>query len=174
MRRLDATVGAGNWAEALDSLVQIGEAAPIAEIQFWGHGKWGRAMLGGNSLDQSALTPGHTLYERLCRIRERLMPEGEALWWFRTCETFGADVGLAFASAWTEFFGCRAAGHTYIVGFYQSGLHHLCAGERPDWSAEEGILEGSPSKPERARWSKRGEPNTITCMRGTIPLRCYV
>src|SRR6185369_4655873 len=91
-----------------------------------------------------------------------------ALWWFRTCETLGADCGQAFARAWADFFKCRVAGHTHVIGFHQSGLHSLRPGEIPTWSADEGIIEGDARNPLRAAKSTRGTSNTITCFGGRV------
>jgi hypothetical protein len=128
----------------------------------------------GQPLDRSALEEGHPLHRSLCAIRQRLVPGGEALWWFRTCEAFGAQAGHDFARAWTEFFGCRAAGHTYIIAFFQSGLHSLAPGQEPGWPEEEGLLRGTPDEPLEARWSSPGAPNTITCLHGRIPDRFWI
>jgi hypothetical protein len=56
-----------------------------------------------------------------------------------------------------------------VLGPYQSGLHTLVPGERPNWSAREGLLEGTAADPRRALWSAPREPNTITCLHGRIP-----
>lgn len=165
--RLDASAGASDWDEALDWLIDHRPDEPIAEIQFWGHGKWGEVKIDGAPLDAAALSPGHRHRDQLQAVRDRLEPG--ALWWFRTCETFGARRGQDFARAWTDFFGCRAAGHTYIIAFWQSGLHSLDAGEHPSWSDTEGLREGTAAEPARAYWSHLREPNTISCLRGAIP-----
>ena len=34
---------------------------------------------------------------------------------------------------------------------------------------DEGLEAGTPAQPEKALWSRRREPNTISCFRGTIP-----
>lgn len=167
--RLDAWAGVSDWAEGLDWLAGHRPGEAIAEIQFWGHGKWGAIKIDGVALDRAALGEGHALHRRLAAIRERLAPG--ALWWFRTCETFGAEPGHDFARRWTDFFGCRAAGHTYVIGYWQSGLHSLAPGERPRWPITEGLEAGTPAAPEKARWSRRREPNTISCLRGAIPER---
>jgi hypothetical protein len=169
--RLDDWRGFASWGAALEWLAEHRGDEPIGEIQFWGHGKWGAAKIGDESLDLAVLDPRHEHHDKLLAIRERLRPRGERppLWWFRTCETFGAQCGHEFARAWAEFFGCRAAGHTYVIGPYQSGLHTIDPGETPRWSIDEGLIEGTVDAPRRARWSTRGEPNTITCLRGTIP-----
>lgn len=169
--RLDAWQGFDSWGAALGWLAEHRGDQPIAEIQFWGHGKWGCAKIDREDLDLSLLDPRHEHHDKLLAIRERLRAhDGQRpLWWFRTCETFGAQRGHEFARAWSEFFDCRAAGHTYVIGPYQSGLHTIEPGETPRWPIEEGLIEGTADAPRRARWSTRGEPNTITCLQGRIP-----
>ena len=168
--RLDARHGATTWDDALEWLASQGAPDPIQEIQFWGHGKWGAALIDGTPLDVSALDPSHRHLEVLNRIRERLVPGQKALWWFRTCETFGGRVGQQFARAWTDFFHCRAAGHTYVIGPYQSGLHVLRPGEIPNWPLDEGFAPGTNASTVRtALWSSRSAPNTINCLQGRIP-----
>ena len=39
--RLDATRGVGSWREAFHWLATYEASRPIAEIQYWGHGRWG-------------------------------------------------------------------------------------------------------------------------------------
>lgn len=166
--RLDAVKGVRSWAEALDWLCSVEPERSIAEVQYWGHGKWGCAFVDKDVLDERALLRGHPLFDKLARLAERVVSE-DALLWFRTCETFGATGGLSFARTMTDFFGCRAAGHTYIIGPWQSGLHSLRPGETPRWSAHEGLVEGTPDEPRRALWSGAREPNTITCLHGAVP-----
>lgn len=162
--RLDAGHPSHSWADALDWLGTFRLGAAIAEIQFWGHGRWGEARIGGEVLDASALIEGHPLVGRLARIRARLLPGGEALWWFRTCETFGTGKGHDFARAWTRFFGCRAAGHTHMIGVWQSGLHTLLPGAQPDWPVDEGLTPTGAPAPSRP-----GLPHTISFLHGRIP-----
>jgi hypothetical protein len=65
--------------------------------------------------------------------------------------------------------GARIAGHTYVIAYHQSGLHGIAPGARPNWSVDEGLLEGDARDPQRARWSKPWSPHTITALTGTIP-----
>jgi hypothetical protein len=166
--RLDAYCGVSSWEEGLSWLATFEPERPVAEIQYWGHGKWGAVRVAGQRLDRSDVLADGALRPHLERVRNRLR-SSEALWWFRTCEAFGGQPGHAFAHDFADFMGCRAAGHTFIIGYLQSGLHTLAAGARPEWPIDEGLLAGTPSHPEQAKTSGWREPNTITCMRGAIP-----
>lgn len=170
--RFDASYGAASWTEALEWLAHVSPSQPIQEIQFWGHGKWGCAMIDREPLDRAALEPSDRRHPLLDRIRARLIPDRRALWWFRTCETFGMKAGHEFARAFCRFFDCRVAGHTYVIWLAQSGLHTIDPDRDPDWPIEEGLppeARGSDALPERALWSSFFAPNTISCFRGTIP-----
>lgn len=167
--RVDVTRGVASWGEALEWLSTVEPGAHLAEVQFWGHGRWGEVFINRESLSARALEPAHPLHSALSAVRDRLTPDGSALWWFRTCETFGAQRGHEFARAWTSFFGCPAAGHTYIIHAWQSGLHRLAPGAQPDWSDREGLATGTPEQPVRAATSGPLAPRTITCLRGRIP-----
>lgn len=166
--RIDRFVGVEDWPTALRWLAEVEPGRPIAEIQTWCHGKWGQVLLDRAPMDATALLAGHPWNGWLRAIRERLVGP-EALWWFRTCETFGAQSGHRFARAWTDFFECDAAGHTYIIGAWQSGLHRLGPGQEPPWPTAEGLREGTPGAPRRALRSKPTAPHTITCLHGRVP-----
>ena len=160
--RVDAVHGVASWDEALAWLAARPE--PITEIQYWGHGKWGSALVADDALDARAF---HERKQQLAAVRARLAPD--PLVWFRTCETFGAQAGITFAEQLADFFGARVAGHTYIIGFSQSGLHALAPGARADWSPAEGLAEGTPEAPVRARWSRPWRPRTVTALAGAFP-----
>jgi hypothetical protein len=169
--RIDDARGVASWAEALDWLAAIEPRAPIAEVQYWGHGRWGRAFVDRDVLDERALGRGHPLHARLARLAMRMLPGREGLFWFRTCETFGQPVGKRFARQFADFMGCRVAGHTYVIGAFQSGLHSLLPGEDPSWPDDEGVPKKHRGPAEKAtgRTSLPGAPNTITCLEGRIP-----
>jgi hypothetical protein len=164
---VDAAFGARSFDEALAWLSGYRGARPIAELQFWGHGKWGAIFVDREVLDRSVLQPNHRLHGAFQGFRERLEPN--ALLWFRTCETLGATRGQDFAQALGDATGARVAGHTFVIGFFQSGLHCLAPGRRPLWSGEEGLAQGSAASPERALPSLPNAPNTITCLQSAIP-----
>ena len=162
LRRVDAVHGVESWDEALTWLGAQRES--LDEIQYWGHGKWGCALVGEDALDTTAL---HMRRAKLDAVKERVTPGG--LIWFRTCETFGAKRGIDFAHRLADYFGTRIAGHTYIIAFHQSGLHALAPGARADWSADEGLAEGTADDPVRAKWSRPWIPRTITALTGAVP-----
>jgi len=163
--RIDARCGAASWDEALVWLAA--RPAPITELQYWGHGTWGGARIADDCLDADALSPAHRLRAPLEAVRERLAPD--ALVWFRTCKTLGTRSGIDFAERLADFLGARVAGHTYVIGFHQSGLHGLAPGVRADWSADEGLAEGAVDAPVHAKSSRPWAPRTITCLHGEVP-----
>lgn len=162
LRRLDAVRGVSTWGEALSWLGTLRE--PLEEIQYWGHGRWGRALIDGVALDARSLV---THSSQLQAVRDRLSPN--ALLWFRTCETFGGCAGHDFAERFADFFGARIAGHTHVIGFYQSGLHGLRPGERAHWPATEGLRAGTPDEPVQAHSSAPWRPRTVTALAGQVP-----
>jgi len=158
--RFDAIHGAWSWA---DGLAWLATHDRISEIQFWGHGEWGGLWIDEEVMSATALVPGHYLHDRLAAVRARLAPD--ALWWFRSCDVFGTQVGHDFARAWTRFFRCRAAGHTFHIMLLQSGLHVLGPDEEPAWSLDEGREPGL----QHAAFSSWRAPHTITFLRSALP-----
>lgn len=169
LRRFDAYQGIASWPEAFTWLAAQDPSRPIGEIQFWGHGKWGSAKVGGELFDVHGLTSFHPYAPLLDAIKARLLPGGASLFWFRTCETFGADVGQIFARDFSDRLGTRTAGHTFEIGFWQSGLHSLEAGTTATWAPDEGLEAGSPSAPLVARTSRPWLVHTISCLQGHVP-----
>ncbi|HTQ04691.1 MAG TPA: hypothetical protein VMI54_12585 [Polyangiaceae bacterium] len=165
LRGIDDSFGAGTFEAAFAWLERM--QRPIGELQFWGHGKWGRALVDRQSWDRGALGVTHPLRRGLDALRERLAPG--ALIWFRTCETFGALPGRDFARSLADFTGATVAGHTFEIGFFQSGLHALAPGAEPAWDAREGLLQGSPERPLLAQASRPDAPSTITCLTTRLP-----
>src|SRR5262249_20932813 len=91
--RVDASHPAASCGDALDWIARA--PAPIDEVQYWGHGRWGAALVGDDVLDARSLAASHPRRRKLAAIAERLAPN--ALFWFRTCETLGAARGIDFA-----------------------------------------------------------------------------
>jgi hypothetical protein len=167
--RFDGRIGVSSWDEALQWLASINPEQKIAEVQYWGHGKWGAPRVRGESLREECLLQNHDLRARIDAVSARMLPGDRGLWWFRTCESFGADMGRSFARAFADRMGCRAAGHTFVIGHIQSGLHSVLPGEEPCWSNDEALVEGTPEAPKRSAWSRLRAPNTITCLQSHLP-----
>ncbi len=164
--RLDAWKGITSWTEGLRWLAS--HDAPIHEVQFWGHGRWGRAMVGADALSAASLRSGHEHHELLTELRSRLAGESP-LWWFRTCETLGTTAGHDFSQRFADHLGCDVAGHTFVIADWHSGLHRLKPGAQPHWSPSEGLADGTPDRPVKALWSMPWMPNTIHMLSGAIP-----
>jgi hypothetical protein len=165
--RIDASFGASSWDEALTWLTTHDASRTIDEIQYWGHGRWGRVLIDNDVFDASVLRDAHAHYPKILALRDRLSPS--ALVWLRTCEAFGADVGRDFAQALSDGLRARVAGHTFIIGVLQSGLRALLPGCRPQWSASEGIAEGTAREPLGAHESGFRRPRTIHCLTSAVP-----
>ncbi|MDI3287299.1 DUF4347 domain-containing protein [Polyangium sp. 15x6] len=169
LRAADATLGARSWEEALAWAASISESRnrAIGSIQFWGHGAWGYMAIGRSRLDHASLGSDHAMAAAIDRLRERLTGP-EALFWLRCCSAFGGQSGRAFAGRLASRLGCRVAGHTYVIGFWQSGTHSVRPGESATWSPREGVrVEGE--RAIGALTSSATEPNTVTCLRVDWP-----
>lgn len=165
--RVDAHRGARSWIEALTWLTTVSPHEPIDELQFWGHGRWGLAKIDREELSARSFLREHPHRPLLDALGARLAPR--ALVWFRTCETLGANAGLAFAKTCSEELGARVAGHTFVIGAWQSGLHGLLPGAAPQWDPEEGLRRGTSQSPIEAHTSSAWAPHTIHFMNGRVP-----
>jgi hypothetical protein len=167
LRHVDTFHGFRVWYRALEWLATVHPEQRIQEIQYWGHGSPGRVWMDGEALTIDSFDGEYR--DVLMAIRDRLADD--ALIWFRTCATFGADRGRAFAYRASNFFGCRVAAHTHNVGLFHGGLRTLVPGKEPDWPRDEGIKLGTPEAPKKMKmsgwwWS---QPRTITCLNADVP-----
>ena len=166
--RIDAAFGVSSWDEAAARVEEASSRDEIEQIQYWGHGRFGRILIDAEALDARALDP-RAPARFVAVLRERFVRDERALFWMRTCEAFGAQAGHSFARRLAEFLDVKVAGHTYVIGFWQSGLHSLLPGATPTWSPAEGVAQGTPERPERGAWSSPLAPNTIHCLEGKLP-----
>jgi hypothetical protein len=166
----DATLGARTWPEALTWATRISQerGRPIASLQAWGHGGWGFMLLGKTRLDSDSLHPEHAFAPLLDAFRARLSGP-EAVVWLRCCSAFGATPGRRFAVAAARRLGCRVAGHTYIIGLFQSGTHSVRPGQEPAWDPAEGVNRDAAGRAISAKWSGPFEPATVSCLRLGLP-----
>ena len=163
---VDAVFGARSWVDALAWLASVQPARRVREVQFWGHGLFGRVFVGKEVLDEGSVRAGGPHHDDLLALRARLVDD-DALLWLRTCSAFGGTRGHRFARALVDVVGCRVAGHTHVIGPLQSGLHSLRPGDAPGWSATEGVRDGDESRP--ALSSSPSAPHTISCLHGAFP-----
>ncbi len=163
--RVDAIYGALSWTDAVAWLASVEPSQRIDEIQYWGHGLPGRVSLGADVLTSASLTsPSLTdsLTDDWRAVAARL--SSTSLVWFRTCGAFGTAAGHAFATTTARFFNCRVAGHTFVIGPLQSGLHTVTPTSSPTWSVAEGQKPGGGLLQSQL-WS----PNTVSFLKGAIP-----
>ncbi len=165
-RGVENHAGFDNWHEAFTWLSQVESDAKIDSIQFWGHGFPGGIVMNGEALKSSSLKPQSKHYALLKAIKERLKPD--SVIWLRSCTSFAGSIGKKFAKDLANFFGCTVAGHTFIIGPWQSGLHTLKPNSEPTWTDEEGF-ELNKEGVLKTAWSKPWSPNTIFCLTGKIP-----
>ena len=160
-QRADAAFGATSWDEAIRWAREQAERSgrPVEELQAWGHGGWGYMGMGPTKLDAAS-----DAYARA--LRPLLAPN--ALVWLRCCSAFAAEAGTDLAPRLADALGARVAGHTFIIGFWQSGLHVVSPGGRADWSVDEGTSRTSAGV-RIADVSRPGAPRTITCLRPGLP-----
>lgn len=167
--RIDASFGATSWSDAASFLETHSPAEPLEELQYWGHGRFGRVFVDRDVLDVSSLDAANP-HRFFAVLRERLgTHRARSLFWLRTCEAFGGFAGHDFARRLADFLEVPVAGHTYVIGFWQSGLHGLLPGATPSWSPSEGVERGNAAAPERGAWSTPTEPRTISCLEGAVP-----
>lgn len=160
--RADATFGATSWTDAVAWLASVEPGQVIDEIQYWGHGLPGRLFVAGEVLTAHQLTSS-ALSDDWRAVAARLSPT--SLVWWRTCSAFAGQTGQTLASTMAAFFNCRVAGHTYVIGPLQSGLHSVRPQQPPTWSITEGFgVDGT------ALTSTPWAPNTITCLHGAVPV----
>ena len=165
----DASLAATSWAEALEwaAAVSRERGRPIGSLQVWGHGGWGSMDIGATSLDRAALRPGHALAAPIDAFKAALAGP-ESILWLRCCSAFGHTTGQQFAEALAVRLGCRVAGHTFIIGVFQSGTHSLRPGGKATWDAAEGVRRHGGAA-VAALTSAPGSPNTVSCLALGLP-----
>jgi hypothetical protein len=123
-------------------------------------------QIGATSLRSDALRTSDSLASSVDALRDALAGP-DALVWLRCCSAFGHH-GREFARRLADRLGCRVAGHTHIIGFFQSGTHSLAPGALPAWDLAEGVRFDA-GKAIGALGSSPRAPNTITCLARDLP-----
>jgi hypothetical protein len=155
---LDTAKGVSSWEEAFSFLEEFSKTTVITGVQFWGHGAPGVAAIGGELLNRKKTSQ---YKERLSNIGSRMSED--AYWWWRTCGTYGRETGKHFAEHFTKTLGRKTAGHTHVIGFWQSGGHVIRPEQKAHWSDVEGFAGDQMIS---SNWNR---PNTIICAQTKIP-----
>jgi len=149
-------VGARTWHESIKKLLDaVPPGTRVKELQIWGHGQPGEPMFNG-------LTAPPMFWNRLTTI-----VMADSLVWFRSCSVFFGRKGQAFAERMANELGCRVAGHTRIIGPWQSGLCSLSPNGKQPFFAQDGYRW--LAEDWRKNTSARREPRTIFCARMAVP-----
>jgi hypothetical protein len=90
--------GVSSWDEAADVIV-IQAAGEDRDMQLWGHGREGRALIGTKKAD-----PSWPFWSRLNSV------------WFRSCSVANRDRGYDFMAAMAE--QTNVAAHLGIIGLW--------------------------------------------------------
>ena len=118
-------IPATSWDDCVEKLLQHRD---VDEVQFWGHGWNGQALIGDDRLTVDRLRS-----DKWQRLGNAGVIRTSGLIWFRTCNTFNTDIGRTFAETLANTFHCKAAGHTVIIHVTQEGLNWVEPGQRADW-----------------------------------------
>jgi hypothetical protein len=125
-----------SWDEMIEMLKLAREKhGPAERVEYWGHGAsggvqcndkwlWGPTMRGSNTVP------------RVCAVLDEvrhILRDENALWWWRTCNTFWGEAGRAFAEMCVDSLGCKTAGFTRVIGPWQSELRIAEPGAKPSW-----------------------------------------
>lgn len=148
-------IGVKSWNEAsvkLNAVVRPGTR--IKELQIWGHGEPGKPLIAGK--------PPVSVLPTFMELLARLVTPG-SLVWFRSCSVFFGEKGRAFAERTANELNCRVAGHSHVIGPWQSGLFSVAPGMHQGWVDPEPMVDWRDHK------SGPFQPRTIFCARMAVP-----
>ena len=132
--RFDFIIRARNWEHVCQELHKIADGGhKIREVQFWGHGHPGAALIGNDAFNVATLQT-----ESWMRLAQRHVFQDGALWWWRTCQTCRGMEGREFSQVFVNMFGIRMAGHTVVIHVIHGCLVCLKPGEQANWKDDEG------------------------------------
>ena len=163
---VEHNAGFDNWIDAIDWILSVEPDRKINSIQYWGHGSQGKVWMNGSNINVRSFVDSSELNKKLILLKKRLTPE--SVIWFRCCNVFAGNEGKYFSIISSQFFECKIAAHTFIVGPWQSGLHTISPGSRPTWPINEG-LEIQDDGTIKKLWSTPWAPNTVFCLSNKIP-----
>jgi hypothetical protein len=156
VRRGWKKIGVSSWDDAYEKV--LGAVRPgtrLMELQWWGDGSPGAPRINGK-------TPPDDFWQPLSTL---VTPD--SLVWFRMCSVLFGRKGQSFAERTADELACRVAGHTRVIGVWQSGLCSV----RPGVIQPFFPLDGYRWKEEDWQKNTSGwrEPRTIFCARMSVP-----
>jgi hypothetical protein len=150
VRRGWKKIGVSSWADAKDKILEaVRPGTRLMELQIWGDGAPGMPGINGKPPPDAFWWLVGTL----------VTPE--SLVWFRMCSVFWGRKGDDFAISTAKTLGCRVAGHTHVIGPWQSGLWSYTGKSLPAFAPHEGDWTKLKSGPF--------QPNTIFCAKMSFP-----
>jgi hypothetical protein len=123
-----------SWNEAMKRLCELAKHEQLSEVQVWGHGSVGRALIGADVFDADYVRSS-SYFKRWAALRP-FQQHPSPLIWFRTCYTMKGEAGRTFATLLTHALGCRVAGYTQYIHVVQRGLVVAWPDKPPRWSDE--------------------------------------
>lgn len=151
----DKIIGVSSVAEMQEKLFKLqGSKNVVREIQYWGHGWHGAFFVGEEKVTSPENWP--------------VFPD--ARWWFRTCATFGSELGRQFAHDWSKTLDCEVVGHTAIIGTWAMHSYGVALRKntRPWWTPKNGFSDKGD-----VLTSKPWAPNTVNCLSNNVPTGWY-
>ena len=144
----DVILHVNSWADMVEQLSKLPEKS-VTRVEYWGHGLSSAVECNNDLLTYKEVYP---LLERVAHV----MSGPDALWFWRTCKTFWGVPGFQYASECVRVLGCRVAGFSHKIWWWQSGLRYMGPEDSPEWDHKDG---GKWSLP----WPwKRGK--TVWCL----------
>lgn len=140
--------GVASWHDGIDRILDaVRPGTRLMELQIWGDGSPSMPAINGKA-------PPEMFWKELANL---VTPE--SIVWFRMCSVFYGEKGLRFAHNTALQLGCRVAGHSRIIGPWQSGLFRVTPGGTPSWA--------DPERFENWMDAKSGpfQQRTIACFR---------
>eukprot|EP01122_Echinamoeba_exundans_P012574 TRINITY_DN528_c0_g2_i1.p1 TRINITY_DN528_c0_g2~~TRINITY_DN528_c0_g2_i1.p1 ORF type:complete len:240 (-),score=48.89 TRINITY_DN528_c0_g2_i1:38-757(-) len=126
--RFDYQIKAHSWHQVAKELLEISsKCGGLKEVQFWGHGSPGEALIGSDAINADVLEREEWKALVGCF-------RSDALWWFRSCSTFNEAAGKSFAEKFSRRYNVRVGGYTQIIGAIQDGLQVLRPGDAAQWA----------------------------------------
>jgi len=129
----DKILRVGSWDEMVEKLQALPDGS-VTRVEYWGHGtsggvKCGKEWAWGPTMKSK--DPVRYIVGPLSQVSHVLAPD--AVWWWRTCNSFWGVAGKPFAKACADTLGCKVAAFTRIIWWWQGDLRIAKPSVEPDW-----------------------------------------